>query len=220
MGDSLTVFELLLADQCFPFTLALMLMALISLIEGVALVFAGGAVSHALDSLIPADLGVGTLADMLGWIRVGQVPVLMLVIIFLTSFGLVGICAQWALHEQLGRFGPAWLVSIPAAIVALPVMHIFGGVIHQVLPTDETAAISEADLVGKVAVIVDGVATRGVPTQARVSVQDHQHYVLVEPLLEQHRFVAGDRVLLETLLKPGAFAGSIAQAATGETDRV
>ncbi len=58
---------------------------------------------------------------MLGWLRVGKVPMLMLLIIFLTGFGLIGLALQSLLHDSFSLLLPNWLMSIPAFVLALTV---------------------------------------------------------------------------------------------------
>ena len=90
--------EFLLADNNFPFSVALMLMLIIALTEGVLTVIGAG-MSEAIDSLLPdvefdIDGNIssgGVLTSFLGWIRFGQVPALVLLVIFLATFGLAGL---------------------------------------------------------------------------------------------------------------------------------
>ncbi|MGT2492040.1 hypothetical protein ACU4GD_19740 [Cupriavidus basilensis] len=39
----------------------------------------------------------GAIGQFLGWLHVGRVPLLMLVILFLTGFAIVGLVLQWVL---------------------------------------------------------------------------------------------------------------------------
>jgi hypothetical protein len=66
-----------------------------------------------------------------------------------------------------------------------------------VIPRDETSAVSDASLVGRVGVIVIGAARAGKPAETRV-VDEHgaTHYVMVEPDEPDQVLDAGARVLL------------------------
>jgi hypothetical protein len=64
------------------------------------------------------------------------------------------------------------------------------------MPKDETTAVSDASLVGRVGTIVIGVARAGNPAQARIH-DEHgtAHYVMVEPDGPE-TFATGTSVLL------------------------
>jgi hypothetical protein len=194
--------ELLGADGNGPFAVALLVMFVIAVLEGVMTLFGAG-LSGLIDGLLPevdldADLADGNaLSRLLGWLRVGQVPVLMLLVVFLTAFGLIGLFIQSTARDLLGGLLPAGLAAVPAFALALPVMRGFGGLLGRVMPKDETEAVSEASLVGRVAVVTLGEARVGSPAEAKVRDGHGQtHYVMVEPHDTQQAFAAGSAVLL------------------------
>jgi hypothetical protein len=212
----------LLSSQNLPFTVSLTLMLAIAVMEGVSTMIGAG-LSDLIDSVLPemdVDLDVDLDADMdvdtdldvdlnsdlhapgiftrlLSWLRVGQVPVLILAIVFLTAFGLVGLFCQSLSIRVLGQMLPASLASVPALIVTFPLVRICGGILARILPKDETESVSEESFVGRVAVITLGTATPGKPAQARLSDQHGQsHYVMVEPDLADARLDQGTQVLI------------------------
>jgi hypothetical protein len=160
-----------------PFFAALLLMLLIGAVEAVGL--GGGAV---LGDGIDADADLDGQASLLNWLNVGKLPLLMLIVVFLFSFGLVGLILQQLIAGIFGRPGPWWL-SVPlAAAAALPFTRLFGRVVAKILPTDETTAVSRETLVGRLAVIVTGKAEVGSAAQARVrDAHGQTHYVMIEP---------------------------------------
>lgn len=194
----------LLADGNLPFTISLAVMFLIATIEGVGM-FIGWQASAALEMVLP-DLDVdveapdfqgGALSRLLGWLRVGKVPVLMLLVVFLTAFGLIGLAVQAAADDLLGSPLPAALASVPAFLAALPVVRVLGSALHRVIPKDETSAVSADSLIGKVARITLGNATQGSPAQAKLTDGfGTTHYVMVEPDLPEESFAQGDAVVL------------------------
>ncbi|MDJ0789005.1 MAG: YqiJ family protein [Myxococcota bacterium] len=209
--------ELLGAPQNQVFTVALLVMLGIAAVEGVGTVLWGG-VSQFLDALLPdfdvdVDLDVdgdghggaehqlaadaGLLTPVLSWLQIGRVPILVLLVIFLTAFALAGLGIQALLHGSLGIQLPGSLAWIPAVAVAIPSVRVFGGIVARILPKEETTAVSERTFVGRIATIVLGTARAGQPTQARLR-DEHgrSHYVLVEPDLEGDEFAEGDAVLL------------------------
>ena len=202
------MFDFLLATENLPFTVALSVMFGIAFLEGVT-VLMGFALSGMLDTLLPdmdfdieADLyseleAPSPFSRLLSWLRVGKVPMLMLLIIFLTAFGLIGLALQSILHSSFDFLLPNWLMSIPATVLALPVVRVFGGVLNRFMPNDETDAVSIDSLVGRVATITLGTAASGSAAEARVrDVHGTTHYVMVEPDVASDSFSTQSSVLL------------------------
>ncbi len=198
--------ELITAAPNAAFTLALGLMLVIALMEGVA-VLVGAGLSQFLDSMIPEidvdididapDASPSGFTQFLGWLQVGRVPVLVLFIIFLTAFGLVGLVVQSMVHGTLGSYLPGWLAVLPALAVSLPVVRVVGGFVAAVLPDDETDAVAEASFIGRVAVITLGTAQPDSPAEAKLRDEHgHTHYVMVQPDTADARFEQGAYVRL------------------------
>lgn len=214
--------ELLFAPQTAPFAIALALMLLIALLEGVGLLF-GIAFSGIVDNLLPdvdvpdldvpdvdapdVDLDVdldgpeigggGPFTQLLGWLSFGRVPALVLLVAFLTGFGLSGLLVQSSASSMFGFLLPAWLAVLIALAVALPVTRYLGIGLGKIMPKEETEAVSRNQFIGKVAIITRGEAKRGLPAEAKL--KDHfgqVHYILAEPDSDGDVFVAGTEVLL------------------------
>ena len=219
--------EFLGLSQNAPFTIALLVMLGIALLEGIATLMWGG-LSHVVDSLIPdfdvdvdvdvdvdidADAHVdgssiaspdaGLLTPILSWLRIGKVPILVLLVIFLTAFGTSGLLLQSIVNEAIGHLLPAVLAAGAALCIALPCVRVLGGLIARVLPKEETSAVSRETFVGRVATIVLGTAKKGAPTQARLHDENGRtHYVMVEPDVDGESFSQGDDVLLVRVAGP------------------
>ncbi len=194
----------LAADGNLPFTVALVVMFAIAVIEGAATLLGAG-LSGLVDTLLPGDADVGApdldhggaLSRVLGWLHVGRVPALMWLVIFLTVFGLVGLGLQSAAQKVLGALLPASVAWLPALLLALPVVRLAGGAVARITPGDETDAVTEESFIGRVAVITLGQARAGSPAQARLRDRHGQtHYVMVEPEGEGLVFTSGMDVLL------------------------
>ena len=199
-------FAFLTAAPNLPFAVALALMLLLAGFEVFGLVF-GASISHWLDGLhhgpdIDLHHGIdadhGSIADsLLGWFHVGRVPVLALLVIFLTAFGTIGLTLQALADSVVGHLVP----MLPASAAALPLALLgvrgAGGAIARILPRDETTAISQDALVGRSAVIVLGEARRNSPAQARATDRHGQvHYFMVEPAEVDDCLVAGEPLFL------------------------
>jgi hypothetical protein len=187
--------DLITTTGNLPFIVALGLMLALALLEGVGLLLGAG-LSGLLDHLVPdallpeAGLDVngpdlnthGPVTALLGWLYVGRVPMLAILILGLAYFGIVGLMLQSATAALLGRPLPGWLASIPALLLTLPLIRFSARGLARLVPGDETEAVSPDSFVGRVAVITLGHAHPGSSAEARV--QDrygHSHYIRVEP---------------------------------------
>ena len=171
--------EFLMAPDNLPFAVALVLMLMIGLVEAVGL--GVGAVGIDAQGDIHGDAG-----DLLGWLGVGRIPLLMVIVVLLALFGLIGITIQQLAASFLDGTLPVWMAAPAAFVAALPLTGICARGLARVMPGDETTAVSLDELVGRRATVVVGTARRGCP--ARASVRDRHgqvHYVMVEPTDEQ-----------------------------------
>jgi len=198
--------ELLLAPESWPFTFAVMLVLLVGLVESLSLAL-GASLSGVLDNVLPQDID-GLADSWLGWLHVGKVPVLVLLILLLTAFSLFGLGLNALVFGLTGSYPPIILSSAFALFGALPVAHGLGGVIGRLIPKDETSAVSLDSLVGHVAVVVNGTARKAYPAQAKVRTEQGQtFYVHVEPTDDGTQFVVGDSVLLIQQVSGARFLG-------------
>lgn len=198
--------QFIFAAENMIFTVAIAVMLIIGIIEAVAILFGMGA-SSAFDSMMPEmhmdspDAGEGFFGDsvesLLGWLHVGKVPVLMLLVIALANFGTVGLVLQAFLIKLTGRFFSGWILCIPVFIISLFLTRFWGGILYRIMPGDETRAVCAESLIGTVAVITLGTARKGSPAEAK-SVDSHgqTHYFLVEPDSNDEEFSKGDEVLI------------------------
>lgn len=182
---------------------ALALMLLIALLEGVTTLLGMG-LSNMIEGFFPdinldieAPQAPSALSRLLGWLHVGRIPVLILLVLFLTAFGLIGYGIQSLLVAIFGVFFPGWMVAIVAIFVALPIVKTSGAVLEKMIPQDESSAISEEDYIGRIAFITLGNARKGYPAEAKLSDQYGQtHYLMVEPESDGIVFNQGEEVLL------------------------
>jgi Protein of unknown function (DUF1449) len=187
----------LLAPALLPFVLAIGLVLVIALIEAVALL-AGASPSHWFDGLVSHD-GAPDLPDggALGWLHIGKVPILALLIIFLTSFAVVGFVIQYMTRSATGSFMPSLVAVGLATVAGVFAVRILGAGLGKLVPKDESTAVADASLVGRIGTIVIGKATAGRPAETR-TYDEHGtvHYVMVEPEGPGEAFEAGASVLL------------------------
>lgn len=187
------------APENLLFSVALLVMIGLAIIETLAVLLGGGA-SQLFDSFFHHELHIdvdGHAPGVLSWLHFGRVPLFVLLIIFLTAFGLSGLMIQIFLKSVFGSPLHASLASIPAFVIALPTLRVVGSLYARFAPKDETTAVTQDSLVGRIAKILIGTATRGEPAQARVMDQfGQEHLVMVEPDIEGEQFQSGTDVLL------------------------
>ena len=203
--------EFIAVPENLPFSVALALMLGIAILEGITAIF-GAALSGILDALIPdLDLDIDSnlemldvdahspnaLSRVLSWLRIGKVPVLILLVVFLTGFGLIGLGIQSFIHNMMNFYLPSYIVSIPAVILALPVVRVFGGAIGAIMPKDETEAVSQDSFIGRIATITIGTAKVGNPAEAKI--KDNYgttHYIMVEPDIVGNEYDSKESLLI------------------------
>lgn len=214
------------ADGSALFTVALLVMVGLAVVELIALM-TGFTVHDIVDDFVISHTGIQNLGDaptgmeatshadaqgvigrFLAWLYVGRVPVLMVLIVFLTVFGLAGLTLQGLLRDLSGFALPAVAAAPLVLIGSLPVVRACTGRLARMLPRDETSAVSPATFVGRTARIVGpGSARAGMPGQARVvDAFGTEHYVLVEPEEADDIFQVGSTVLLVRKLGGGRFS--------------
>jgi hypothetical protein len=177
----------MVAGDNVVFTSALVLMVLIGLVEAIGL---GG-------SAIGVDGHADVDGDLLGWLGVGRLPLLMLLVIFLCLFGVIGLSVQQLAVALTGSTFSPWIAGLAAAVVALPGTGILSRPIARILPRDETSAVPIDSLVGRTGKIVTGRATQGSPARARVFDHFGQiHYVMAEPDNPGQSFAEGEMIIL------------------------
>jgi len=198
-------------SQNLPFAVSIALMLFIALLEGVGTMLGAG-LSGFIDNVLPdfdldvdLDLDVDTpdidgpsgVTKFLGWLRFGEVPALMILIVFLTVFGLVGLGLQSITISVTGYLLPSLVAVVPAFIFSMPVVRIFSGLLGKFMPKDETYAVSQKDFIGRIATITLGTTVRGTPTRAKLYDQyGTTHYIMIEPDEEGKEYVHGQSLLV------------------------
>ncbi|MCP5197883.1 MAG: YqiJ family protein [Gammaproteobacteria bacterium] len=199
--------DFITASPNLPFSVALAVMLLIALLEGVGGLLGLG-FSHLFNYLTPGidlspeapdwhlDSG-DALSRLLGWLHVGKVPMLVLLVIFLTAFGLIGLALQATIQDLFGKPLPGWLASAATVPPALWMVRFGGRTLGRLLPGDYSEVVSEASFIGRIAVITLGTATYDSPAQAKLRDQYGQtHYVMTAPDLPEEFFSTGTQVLI------------------------
>ena len=193
-----------------PFSIALALMLILAVLELISASFGMG-LSEMIDSILPemdvdidADLdvaepggGADSMVRLLSWFRIGEVPVLILFVVFLTGFGLSGLIIQFTALQIAGRTIPALIAVVPAIMCALPTVRVLGGFMGRHMPKDETYVVSEKSFIGQVATITMGTAKQDKPAPAKLRDKHGQtHYILVVPDNPEESFEIGVKTII------------------------
>lgn len=158
--------------------------------------YAGGPLDADAPS-VPDAPSPGPLSQILGWLCVGKVPILVLLIVFLTAFGLAGFLVQGAVRGLIGAPLPVIIAVVPALFAAIPATRAAGLTLAKIMPKEQTEAVSQKRFIGKIATIVRGEARKGLPAEAKFSDRHGQtHYVLIEPDDEKETFAQGSKVVI------------------------
>lgn len=192
-----------------PFLYALYFMLGILGLEVLSLL-AGLGISEVIDNLFDAtDVGLEAdidgdvelensfLSKYVAWIKVKNVPMLILVIVFLAAFSITGFVGQSALVRFFDIILPGWAAIIGAIAIGFPFYKWFSGILGEKVFKEETSALSERTFIGQIAEINTGTARIGLPAEAKL--RDHfgqLHYFLVEPENEGETFEQGTEVQL------------------------
>ncbi|MDJ0947129.1 MAG: DUF1449 family protein [Kiloniellales bacterium] len=203
--------DFFLAPQNGPFTVAAVITLVIAIVQFLSLLLGLG-VTEAMDELLPdldaeldaeadidADLDLGEpgiLEQFFGWLNAGRVPMLVLLIIFLSSFAGTGYAVQAFATGFVGLL-PSVLVGPLALAAAFPATRATSRVLGRVLPKDETYAITPEDLVGEIATVTLGPVERETAGKARVmDAHGNLHFVRVRSARPDASFDIGAEILL------------------------
>ncbi len=208
------MWELFTHSSNLFFSVSLCLMFLLGIVECLLLII-GSTSQGFLDQFIPDQLlethhpdlelntDHGLFVQLLDWLYLGRIPVLVWLIIFLTTYALFGFIIQAIYFNFTQSYFPIWLIAPACLFLCMPIVRIVAALVGKVIPQDETTAIYSDELIGRTALIILGDAKQNYPAQAKVVDQFGQtHYILVEPELDI-TFQQGQNVILTQRTKNG-----------------
>ena len=210
----MTLMEFISSDYNFIFSTALIIMIMISILEGISTLIGLG-ISELLETLLPdfdvdissSDAPQSILTKLLGWINFGKVPVLIIFVCFLSAFGVVGYTLQYLAYTFTSNLWPQFLMVPAAFVIALPFVRVFTNTMQKIMPRDESSALSEESFIGHMATITLGEASLDSPAEGKVTDQHGQtHYFMIQPEIENERFNQGEQVLLSKPSNNGFYA--------------
>ncbi len=196
--------EFILADMNIGFAIALCLVLALAILEGVGMLI-GLSMMNLLDHISPieldmevdADLPAGGLTPLLGWLCLNRLPLLIWLVLFLTSFGIAGYSLNYILLNNFEVNLPEFLIYALSFIFSLYATHHIGKPLSRLLPQNESSAISNNSFNGLIATITIGTAKQDSPAEATLTDSFNQkHYVLVTPDSDTEEFNQGQQVVL------------------------
>ncbi len=203
--------EYLFADYNTPFLIAFSFVAVIMVLE-IGSLLIGAGLSQIIDNLFDAtDVGIGMDADAdvdvdmndnfiskyIAWIKVENVPLLILAVVYAASFSIIGYVGQSMLVRFTENPAPTWLAGIVASLGAIPIYKVISEFLGSKVFKEETSALSEKTFVGQIVEINTGTAKKGLPAEGKYKDQFGQlHYFMVEPENEEEQLEQGTKVQL------------------------
>lgn len=94
-----------------------------------------------------------------------------------------------------GFYLPSLIAIIVVWVLSLPTLRVFAKGLYKILPKDETTAINQSELVGRIGTVVIGKATKDTPAQIKVKDTHGQtHYIMA--YADDEDLIQGETVLL------------------------
>jgi hypothetical protein len=190
------VSDILLAPDVRPFAVAAAIMVVLGGIE-LLTTLVGFSISELLgkEVAVEADSHNG-LGGLMLWINAGRLPLLILIILAFGVFSIEGFLLQGTAHA-VGTAIPVSIAALIAIAGSIPVIRTASRGIARIIPRDETYAVSDADFVGKVAMVSVGPLDQGLPGRVRLKdVFGNWHTVSARASRDSPALAVGSRVLL------------------------
>lgn len=230
------MFELLTVPANAWFTVSFYIVAGLALIE-VATTFIGMSISSIIDGFLPeldididipdvdidgpdidVDIPEGDIdieiespslfMKALAWIKVDNVPFLILFILFLTAFSFVGFSIQILCHHLFG-FYLHKVIAVPIAfVIGSPISRRLAFWLGKYVLKDDTSAVSTNSFIGSTAVITLGTATHILAAEAKLY-DEHgsAHRIQVKPDDDIESLEEGSEIII--VKKEGSYYRAI-----------
>jgi membrane protein implicated in regulation of membrane protease activity len=139
-------------------------------LHGVHVELHHGIESHAPDTTSNSGIVHGTdgpFATVFNWLNAGRVPLLVLMMAAIACFAAAGMVLQIIAMHLVAPL-PTAVAVVVAAVVAVPGTRWTSRVVSWVIPRDETYALSDEDLIGRVGIVTLGPVVVGAAARAKV----------------------------------------------------
>src|SRR5690606_31770581 len=183
------MWELFTEPANIVFSISLSLMLMFAALE-LILLFLGGGSQSIFDQVFPEDLTYlelrsqqdnSLIGKVLTWLHVDQLPLFIGLIIFLITYGLLGLITQGLIEQFTGNLLSGWLISPACLFLCMPFVRFNARITEKLLPKLKSSTLRSDELIGSKATIL-GEARLNTPAPAEVQDQfGHKHYILVAP---------------------------------------
>lgn len=185
--------ELLLTSFYAPFTAALAALAVVLLIELVAVLVVGVGPTTWLEATVDLEALPNSMA--VDWLLLKELPLSVILMMACGTFGSLGFALQEVFKAVQGTPAPFYLAG-PLALVATLIVNKHIGKLLAPLFRTHTTAVSEDMLLGRTGLLLSPRIAEGFAGEFKVYDQHGQaHYVMVEPE-PGHEFKAGEELRL------------------------
>jgi hypothetical protein len=157
-----------------------------------------GADSHGSDAAsnrVAVAAADGAFAGAFHWLNAGRVPLLVLMIAAIACFAVTGMVLE-IVASNIAAPVPTLGATLIAAAAAIPGTRWTSRLVSRIMPRDETYALADAGLVGRVGIVTLGPVASG--AAARAKVQDRHgnwHFPRVVPAAPGLSIPEGARIL-------------------------
>ena len=195
------MYAFLFSDSNLWFSICIGLVFALFTLEILGMLFGLSLLSF-LDDISPVEVDTdisinGGFSSLLSWLCIDKLPLMIWLVLLLTSFGLSGYMIN---YTSLTLFTSTLsnTLSIPiAGLLSLLITARLGEFIARLIPKSESSATRTTDLEGHVAEITLGTAKMHSAAEAKCVDEFNQtHYLMVEPLEEDEEFHQGEHVIL------------------------
>jgi len=194
----------------FLFTVSAFLLTFYVVIELVSLMLIGTGVGHLLDTVLPghdADIShaaEGALAKAFGWLYLGRVPLMIILMLFLGGFAASGFAVQGVAFSIFGGTLP-WLLAYSIGVAGgLAVVRLCAPPVARLLAAANRPGTTPTDFVGAVGVVTVGTMTAELASTVRVrALSGEMHFLAAKALRSGDSLAEGRQVVLQK--KDGAF---------------
>ncbi len=183
------MWELFTEPANIVFSISLSLMLMFAALEFI-LLFLGGGSQSVFDQVFPedpADLELRSKQDhsligkLLTWLYLDQLPLFIGLIIFLATYGLIGLITQSLIEHVTGNLLSGWIISPACLFLCMPLVQFNAKIAEKILPKLQHATLGTEELIGCKATIL-GETRLNAPAPAEVQDQfGRKHYILVVP---------------------------------------
>src|ERR1043165_6376787 len=125
--------SLFTAQENLPFGIGFALIVGIAVVEGAGMLISLSP-SNLIDDWLPEVDGDSGLDRVLGWLHLGKVPALVLLLLFLTGYSVFGYSLQVVMNGLFGGYLPAAVAGLAAVPAGLATVRGLGALIAHIIP--------------------------------------------------------------------------------------